>query len=155
VRRCSHSPRSPRPAEEGEAAEDWAPPPATKVLIESALPLPARQPSPRRSKVTARPEGRSALRQAPMRTRSAAENQNRRCSLLPSLPQPARGGRQRDERGHRRPDLIRGVGLEDARRRGPTASSRTSRRSVSAHSSSPLTACRQAPAEGQQLTTYN
>jgi hypothetical protein len=98
LRRCSHSSPSPRSAEKGEAAEDGASPPAAEALIESALPLPASRPSPRRSKVTARPEGRSALRQAPMRTRSAAENQNRRCSLLPSLPQPARGGSKHDER---------------------------------------------------------
>jgi hypothetical protein len=64
LRRYSNSPRSPRPADEGEAAENRASPPATEALIESALPLPAHQPSPRRSKVTARPGGRPALRQS-------------------------------------------------------------------------------------------
>jgi hypothetical protein len=122
-----------------------ASPPATEALIESALPPPASQRCPKRSKVTARPGGRPALRQSADEDTPSSREPKSSASLLPSLPQTARGGSKRDEKGHRRPDLIEGAGLEDARRRMPTASSGTGQRSGSERSPGPLTACSQAP----------
>jgi hypothetical protein len=94
LRRCSLSPSSPRPVEKGEAAEDGASPPATEALIQSALPLPASRPSLRRSKVTARPEGRSVLRQSA--DEDTLSSREPKPLVLPS-PLAATAGQRREQ----------------------------------------------------------